>query len=53
MIDWVIPSREQLDFFPLSSQLGDAGWWFDTAALAPEETADRIIREAPDRALVN
>jgi adenylylsulfate kinase-like enzyme len=97
VIDWVIPSREQLDFFvsllpdrqvlfvvlapgievcryrnairdpderfdsdgyealedDMKSELGDAGWWFDTAALTPEQTADRIVREARHRALVN
>jgi hypothetical protein len=36
----------------MKRELGDVGWWFDTAALTPEETADRIIREArkPHRA---
>ncbi|MET9555293.1 AAA family ATPase [Streptomyces sp. NPDC006645] len=33
-------------------EFGDAGWWFDTAALTPGETADRILDEAPRRALV-
>ncbi|WP_329438027.1 AAA family ATPase [Streptomyces canus] len=97
VIDWVIPDREQLDFFAsllpsrqvlfvvlapgieacryrnalrdprerfdfdgyedldvgMKRELGDAGWWFDTAALTPEETADGIIREVWHRALVN
>lgn len=97
VIDWVIPDREQLDFFvsllparqvlfvvlapgieacqyrntirdprerfdfdgyedldaDMKRELGDVGWWFDTAALTPEETADRIIREARHRAMVN
>ncbi|TXL86666.1 AAA family ATPase [Streptomyces sp. IB2014 016-6] len=34
-------------------QFGDVGWWFDTAALTPDETADRIVREADRRALVS
>ena len=34
-------------------ELGDVGWWFDTAALAPNQTADHIIRDARRRALVN
>ncbi|UED88146.1 AAA family ATPase [Streptomyces profundus] len=34
-------------------ELGDAGWWFDTAALTPAQTADHIVHEAPGRALVN
>jgi hypothetical protein len=33
--------------------LGEVGWWFDTAALTPEETADRIVREARRRALLS
>ncbi|MFF9571037.1 AAA family ATPase [Streptomyces sp. NPDC014685] len=37
----------------MKRELGDAGWWFDTAALTSEETADRILREAHRRALVN
>lgn len=95
--DWVIPDREQLDFFvsllpsrqvlivvlspgieacqyrntlrdprerfdfdgyeyldaSMKRELGDAGWWFDTAALTTEETADGIFREARHHALVN
>lgn len=37
----------------MKRELGDAGWWFDTSALTPEETADRIIREARHHAPVN
>ncbi|CAL9325264.1 MULTISPECIES: AAA family ATPase [Streptomyces] len=36
----------------MKRELGDIGWWFDTSALTPEETADRVIREAPGRARV-
>jgi hypothetical protein len=25
---------------------GEVGWWFDTSALTPEETAEHIVREA-------
>ena len=25
---------------------GDVGWWFDTSALTPPETAERIVAEA-------
>lgn len=97
VIDWVIPSREQLDFFvsllprlevlfvvlapgieacrhrntirdPLERfdfdgyealdadmrrELGGVGWWFDTRALTPSQTADRIIGEASQRARVS
>ncbi|WP_228044820.1 phosphotransferase [Streptomyces ferrugineus] len=37
----------------MKRELGGVGWWFDTAALTPEETADRVIREARHRAPVN
>lgn len=30
--------------------LADAGWWFDTSALTPEQTAEQLVREAADRA---
>lgn len=97
VIDWVIPSREQLDLFvsllaarkvlfvvltpgisvcqyrntirdpgerfyfdgyealdaDMKRELGDVGWWFDTADLTPDQTADQILREAHPRALVN
>ena len=36
----------------MSRELGDAGWWFDTAALTSEQTADRIVGEARHRAVV-
>jgi hypothetical protein len=36
----------------MSRELGDVGWWFDTSALTPEETAERIVREAGRRAVV-
>lgn len=52
--------RERFDFdgyeeldAAMRREFGDVGWWFDTADLTPEETADRIVREARDRALVN
>jgi len=37
----------------MKRELGDVGWWFDTATLTPEQTADRIVREAARRAVVN
>ena len=52
--------RERFDFdgyenldAEMERELGDVGWWFDTAALTPDQTADRILREASRRALVN
>jgi hypothetical protein len=31
--------------------MGGIGWWFDTSELTAEETAARIISEAPGRAV--
>ena len=31
-------------------ELGDVGWWFDTSALTPAETAAQLVREAAVRA---
>ncbi|GGJ79372.1 hypothetical protein GCM10011583_08690 [Streptomyces camponoticapitis] len=52
--------RERFDFdgyegldAAMKRELGDTGWWFDTAALTPEETADRVVREAQRRAPAN
>ncbi|MFM9608277.1 nucleoside/nucleotide kinase family protein [Streptomyces niveiscabiei] len=52
--------RERFDFdgyedldAGMKRELGDAGWWFDTSALTPEETADRVVREVRRRARVN
>lgn len=51
--------RERFDFdgyealdATMKDEFGDAGWWFDTSALTPEQTAERILREAGGRALV-
>lgn len=51
--------RERFDFdgyeeldAAMKRELGDVGWWFDTAALTPQETADHILRQGPLRALV-
>ncbi|MGW1867640.1 phosphotransferase [Streptomyces mauvecolor] len=43
---------ERLDA-DMKRELGDVGWWFDTASLTPEQTADQVIREARHRALVS
>jgi predicted kinase len=32
--------------------LADVGWWFDTSALTPAETAEQLVRDAADRALL-
>ena len=34
----------------MKRDLGDVGWWFDTADLSPDETAERLVREAAERA---
>jgi hypothetical protein len=31
---------------------GNLGWWFDTSHLTPEQTVQRILNEAPIRAVV-
>jgi hypothetical protein len=36
----------------LSHELGDVGWWFDTSALTPEQSAELMVREAGRRGLV-
>ncbi|MFE2217552.1 AAA family ATPase [Streptomyces canus] len=52
--------RERFDFdgyealeADMNREFGDVGWWFDTSALTPDQTAGRIVREASRRALVN
>ncbi|GAB2810423.1 hypothetical protein GCM10027176_13810 [Actinoallomurus bryophytorum] len=37
----------------MKRELGDVGWWFDTAALTPDQTADQIIDQAHHRAPAN
>ncbi|MEU9123291.1 AAA family ATPase [Streptomyces sp. NPDC048506] len=48
--------RERFDFdgyegldTDMKRELGEVGWWFDTAALTPDQTADQVIREAGHR----
>lgn len=43
---------EELDA-GMRREFGDLGWWFDTSALTPGQTARRVVREARYRALVN
>ncbi len=52
--------RERFDFdgyealdATMRREFGDAGWWFDTSAITPEQTADQVLREAGSRALVS
>jgi hypothetical protein len=35
----------------LGRELSARGWWFDTSAISPEETARKIIAEATTRAV--
>jgi predicted kinase len=34
-------------------ELGGVGWWFDTSALTPEETAEQLVREVAERGALN
>jgi hypothetical protein len=34
----------------MKRELGDIGWWYDTSALTPAETAEQLVREAAVRA---
>lgn len=36
----------------MRSGFGDLGWWFDTSDLSAEQTVERILREAPRRAVL-
>lgn len=51
--------RERFDFdgyealeADMKREFGDVGWWFDTADLTPEQTAERVLREVRSRAQV-
>lgn len=46
---WEFAGYDQLEAH-MASEFGDLGWWLDTAQLTPEQTVDRIIREAAKRA---
>lgn len=41
---WEFPGYDNLDA-EMRAGIGQVGWWFDTSALTPEETADRIVRD--------
>jgi hypothetical protein len=43
---WEFDGYHQLEA-DLRREFGDVGWWFYTSALSPEETAERLLREAP------
>jgi hypothetical protein len=34
----------------MRQDLSDVGWWFDTSALTPAQTAEQLVREAAHRA---
>ena len=34
----------------MKREFGDCAWWFDTAALTPEETAEQLVADAAHRA---
>ncbi len=46
---WEFDGYHRLDA-DMRREFDGVGWWFDTSALAPEETAERIVREAAHRA---
>jgi hypothetical protein len=35
----------------MKRDLGEDGWWFDTSALTPTQTAQQLVREAAERAI--
>jgi predicted kinase len=49
---WNFTGYEDLDA-SLRRELGDAGWWFDTSELGPDETAAQLVREAMTRGAVS
>jgi predicted kinase len=46
---WEFTGYPQLDA-DLRREFAGVGWWFDTSALTPEETAERIVHESAQRA---
>ncbi|HZA73960.1 MAG TPA: AAA family ATPase [Propionibacteriaceae bacterium] len=42
---WDFDGYDRLDA-DMRRDFGDVGWWFDTSALTPTETAERVVREA-------
>jgi len=48
---WEFDGYHRLDA-EMRRDLGDIGWWFDTSVLTPAETAEQLVREAADYALL-
>ncbi len=48
-VDYTFASLRQ----EMSDELSSVGWWFDTSALTPEQTATTITTEAPTRAVLH
>jgi chloramphenicol 3-O-phosphotransferase len=48
---WVFDGYHQLDA-DMRRDIGDTGWWFDTSALTPEETAQQLLGEAAHRGML-
>ena len=52
------PERERIDYdisglyADIQHELSERGWWFDTSTLSPEVTAQKIIAEAGERAVI-
>ena len=48
---WEFPGYDRLDA-DMRRGFGEVGWWFDTSALTPEETAERIVSAGADHPLL-
>ena len=48
---WDFAGYEELEA-AMHRELGDVGWWFDTSALTPEQTAAQIVRNARQGAVL-
>jgi chloramphenicol 3-O-phosphotransferase len=35
----------------MQRELGEVGWWFDTSALTPTQTAEQLVRDVAERAV--
>jgi hypothetical protein len=46
---WEFDGYHELDA-NMRRDIGGLGWWFDTSAQTPEETAEQLVREAGERA---
>jgi hypothetical protein len=47
--EFAFDGYEQLDA-DMKRDLSNDAWWFDTAAVTPKQTADKLVREVSERA---